>query len=269
MKKALALFMLLMMLCSCVPVVAEGELTMKDLNTTDSFVISLQRMARLSPPNTMQYRRYSVQQGAATDGEYAYTILENQAVSLCSVWKVNLSDWSVVDTRYELELDHGNDMAYNPVLNQLIVVHNKPRYSMISFIDPQTLEVVESKTLSYQIYSMAYEPVRGQYVIGISGSYDFVILDQDFNTVKRLKGIDTGLVKQGVDCDENYIYFPQCTSDATKNVIEVYDWEGNFVTQIRVKAYQEIESMFHVGDDWYITFNASGSYIYKATLAKE
>ena len=170
MKKALALFMLLMMLCSCVPVVAEGELTMKDLNTTDSFVISLQRMARLSPPNTMQYRRYSVQQGAATDGEYAYTILENQAVSLCSVWKVNLSDWSVVDTRYELELDHGNDMAYNPVLNQLIAVHNKPRYSMISFIDPQTLEVVESKTLSYQIYSMAYEPVRGQYVIGISGS---------------------------------------------------------------------------------------------------
>ena len=46
----------------------------------------------------------------------------------------------------------------------------------------------------------------------------------------------------------------------------VYDWEGNFITQIRVRAYQEIESLFHIGDDWYIAFNANGSYIYKATL---
>ena len=266
MKKMFALMLALCLLISCLPATAEGVLTMKDLNTTDAFVISLKRVARLTPPYTMEYKNYHVQQGAATDGKYAYTILENQADNLCSIWKLDLSDFSVVDTRYALELDHGNDMAYNPLLNQLLVVHNKPRYTRVSFVDPETLEILDVKTMPYQIYCMAYEPSRDQYVIGISGKYDFVILDNEFKKVQRFKGVNTGLVKQGVECDENYIYFPQCTSDATKNVIMVYDWEGNFVTQIRVKSFQEIESLFHVGDDWYITFNASGSYIYKATL---
>ncbi|MBR6787631.1 MAG: hypothetical protein IKM26_06900 [Clostridia bacterium] len=266
MKRIFALLVLAGLLLSCISAGAEGELTMKELNTTDAFVISLKRVARLTPPYTMEYKHYHVQQGAATDGKYAYTILENQVDDLCSIWKLDLNDFSVVETKYALDLDHGNDMTYNPLLNQLLVVHNKPRYTRVSFVDPETLEILDAKTMPYQIYSMAYEPVRDQYIIGISGSYDFVILDKDFKRVQRFKGTNTGLVKQGVDCDENYIYFPQCTSNATKNVIMVYDWEGNFVTQIRVQSFQEIESLFHIGDDWYITFNASGSYIYKATL---
>lgn len=266
MKRILALLVLFSLLAACFPALAEGELTMKDLNATDAFVISLKRVARLSPPYTMEHKHYHVQQGAATDGKYAYTILENQVDKLCSIWKLDLNDFSVSEIKYGLDLDHGNDMTYNPVLGQLLVVHNKPRYTRVSFVDPATLEILDAKTMPYQIYSMAYEPVRDQYIIGISGSYDFVILDKDFKRVQRFKGTNTGLVKQGVDCDENYIYFPQCTSDATRNVIMVYDWEGNFVTQIRVKSFQEIESLFHIGDDWYITFNAGGSYVYKATL---
>lgn len=266
MKRMMLLAVTLCLALFCLPAMTEGELTMKDLNTTDAFVISLKRVARLTPPYTQEYRHYHVQQGAATDGKYAYTIMENQTDKLCSIWKLDLSDFSVAETKYALDLDHGNDMAYNPVLNQLLVVHNKPRYTRVSFVDPDTLEILDAKTMPYQIYCMAYEPTRDQYIIGISGSYDFVILDKDFKKVQRFRGTNTGLVKQGVDCDENYIYFPQCTSDATKNVIMVYDWEGNFITQIRVKSFQEIESLFHIGDDWYITFNASGSYIYKATL---
>lgn len=269
MKRILSLLVFACLLTGCFSAGAEEGLTMKDLNTTDAFVMSLKRVARLSPPYTMANKHYHVQQGAATDGKYAYTILENQVDSLCSIWKLDMNDWSVMETKYELELDHGNDMTYNPVLGQLLVVHNKPRYTRVSFVDPATLEILDAKTMPYQIYSMAYEPTRDQYIIGISGSYDFVILDKNFKRVQRFKGINTGLVKQGVDCDENYIYFPQCTENAAKNVIMVYDWEGNFVTEIRVKAFQEIESLFHVGDDWYITFNASGSYIYKATLERE
>lgn len=266
MKRILALLAAMCLLCACVPVLAEGELTMKDLNSQDAFAIALDRVARLTPPYTMECRHYHVQQGAATDGEYAYAIMENQVDDLCSIWKLDMKDWSVAETKYGLELDHGNDMTYHPGLDQLLVAHNKPRYTRVSFVDPDTLEILDAKTMPYKIYSIAYEPTRDQYIIGISGSYDFVILDKDFKRVERFKGVDTGLVKQGVDCDENYIYFPQCTSDSLKNVIMVYDWEGNFVTQIRVKSFQEIESIFHVGDDWYITFNASGSYIYKAKL---
>lgn len=266
MKRLLAALLLPMLLLTTVPALAEGELTMQNLNATDAFAMSLETVARLTPPDTKEYRNYHVQQGSATDGEYAYTIMENQKVSLCSIWKLNMADWSVVDTRYELELDHGNDMTYNSKLNQLIVVHNKPNYSDLSFIDPDTLEVVERRTLKYQMYAIAYEEVSDRYVVGISGSYDFVILDSEFKQLARVKGVDTDLVKQGVDCDENYIYFPQCTSNAATNVVMVYDWAGNFITKIRVKAFQEIESMFHVGNEWYIAFNASGSYIRRAAL---
>ena len=267
MKKRIAAFAaFICMLLQALTVTAEGGLTMKDLNTTDAFSMSLKRVARLSPPYTMEHKHYHVQQGFATDGEYAYSILENQVDKLCSIWKLDLKDWSVSEIQYGLDLDHGNDMTYNPVLDQLLVVHNKPRYTRVSFVDPGTLEIQGAKTMPYQIYCMAYEPSRDQYVIGISGKYDFVILDNEFKKVQRFKGVNTGLVKQGVECDENYIYFPQCTDDAMKNVLMVYDWEGNFITQIRVRAYQEIESLFHIGDDWYIAFNANGSYIYKATL---
>lgn len=269
MMKKLLCVLLLIALVSVLPVYAEGGLTMNDLNTTDSFAMSLSNVARLVPPNSLKYKNYYVQQGSATDGEYAYTILENQRESLCSIWKLDMKDWSVVETKYELDLDHGNDMTYNPKLDQLIVVHNKPNYTHLSFVNPDTLEVAERRVMNYRMYAIAYEPTSDRYVIGISGSYDFVILDGEFNRVKRLSGVDTGLVKQGVDCDENYIYFPQCTSDSATNVIMVYDWEGNFITKIHVRAFQEIESMFHVEDNWYITFNASGSYIRLATLELE
>ena len=267
MKKRIAAFAaFICMLLQALTVTAEGGLTMKDLNTTDAFSMSLKRVARLSPPYTMEHKHYHVQQGFATDGEYAYSILENQVDKLCSIWKLDLKDWSVSEIQYGLDLDHGNDMTYNPVLDQLLVVHNKPRYTRVSFVDPGTLEIQGAKTMPYQIYSMAYEPSRNQYVIGISGSYDFAILDGEFKKVVRLKGVNTGLVKQGVACDENYIYFPQNTDDARENVLMVYDWEGSFITRIPVDTRKEIESLFRCGDDWYIAFNLFGSFVYRAVL---
>lgn len=246
-----------------------GERTEENLNTTDAFVMTLRRVARLYPPFTRELRHYHVQQGFASDGEYAYAILENQKIKRCSIWKLDMKDWSVADIRYGLDLDHGNDMTYNPKLGQLLVVHNKPRYTRVSFVDPKTLEILGAKTMPYQIYCMAYEPSRDQYIIGISGSYDFVILDKDFKKIQRFKGINTSLVKQGCECDENYIYFPQNTDDAKENIIMVYDWEGNFINRIRVQSRKEIESLFRIGNDWYIAFNENGSHIYRATLKKE
>ena len=77
MKRRIAAFAaIICMLFQLLPVTAEGGLTMKDLNTTDAFSMSLKRVARLSPPYTMEYKHYHVQQGFATDGEYAYELDE-------------------------------------------------------------------------------------------------------------------------------------------------------------------------------------------------
>ena len=59
------------------------------------------------------------------------------------------------------------------------------------------------------------------------------------------------------------------SKDNSINRIQVYDWEGNYIDYIRVAAYQEIESMFHIGDDLYICFNASGGYLFKAKLEED
>ena len=251
MKRMLALLVAFALLIgSCA--VAEGGLTARDINTTDAFAFSVKRIkAHRSPA---EYKDYYVQQGCCTDGIYAYCIVENQRISRCAIWKINLEDGAMVKSRYGLEIDHGNDITYNPVLNQLIAVHNKPNYTYISFIDPETLEVVSTRELPYRIFSIGYEASRDQYVIGISSTYHFAVLDSDFNTLAYYEGVETGFTKQNVDCDENYIYFTQWKGGNKGNVVMVYDWEGNFVTQIRVKSYVEIESLLHDGDAWYIAF---------------
>lgn len=147
-----------------------------------------------------------------------------------------------------------------------MVVNNKPHYNTLTFIDPDTLTIIETKKLTADMYAIAYNPASDRYVIGLSGSWNFMITDGDFNVQHLCFGKDTGLVKQGVECDDSYIYFPQCKSDNSVNQLVVYDWEGNYVNTIRVSAYQEIESMFHNENGTYIAFNASGSSIYEAKL---
>lgn len=265
-KKLFALMMAALLLCAALPAMAEDALTLADINAEDNYLIKLRRVASLTPPDEAATRNYYVQQGATTDGEYAYMIMENQKESLCSIWKVSMETWEVANVAYGLELSHGNCMAYHPERGQLVVVHNKPRYNVISFVDPETLEIVEDVELGFRVFSMAYNPNSDQYVFGLSGGYDFVITDGEFNVIKTCTAQNTGLVTQGVDCDDTYIYFPQCSKDSTVNQLVVYDWEGNYVNTVRVSAFQEIEDIFHVGDKVYIAFNARGSYVYEATL---
>ena len=271
MKKRLILFALaacLTVLCGAS--LGEGQpATLRDLNSTDSFTIRLERVLRITGEEGKDTYHYNVQQGACTDGAYGYFILESQAVFKGSIWKVDLTDYQVVDKAFGLEIDHGNDIAYNPKTKSLIVANNKPNYQTLTFVDPETLAVTGSVTLQRKMYSVCYEESRDQYVVGISGSYDFAVLDGEFSEVAYYSGQDTGLVKQGMDCDSQYIYFPQNSQDETVNVIMVYDWEGNYINQIKVKSFQEIESMFHVGEDVYIAFTGGGSHVYRASLTKE
>ncbi|MBO4378134.1 MAG: hypothetical protein J5889_04175 [Clostridia bacterium] len=253
-----------MVLCA-VPALAE-EITLSNMDLSNPIKAGLKKIVSLTGEDTREHRHYHVQQGSCTDGKYAYMILESQTDYKGSLWKVDLTDGHVIQNVYGLPIDHGNDMTYNPKTGLLIVVHNKPNYDTISMIDPETLEIVETRKLTHNMYSITYNETRDQYVIGISGSYNFIVLDADFNDVAFHTGRDTGLVKQGMDCDDRYIYFPQNSKDNSINRIQVYDWEGNYIDYIRVAAYQEIESMFHIGDDLYICFNASGGYLFKATL---
>ncbi len=275
MLKRWILVVLLMTLCT-IGVLAEKEtaVSMADLQAGETYhaTATLESSLQSQKLNDEATDWYSVQQGSATDGTYAYYIMENQTQKLCALHKVRIADWTTVDSRFELALGHGNDMTYNSKINKLIVSNNKPDYNLLSIIDTDTLEIVQTHELPFDVYAIAYSEERDQYVFGLSGGYSFVITDGEFNEVARYEGYDTGKLRQGADCDANYIYFPQSRQAGAPgyNGIAVFDWDGNFITLIDVQKNKlESESMFHIGDDYYLVCYLGGSYTFKRDVFVE
>ena len=212
--------------------------------------------------------KYGVLQGTCTDGKYAYVILENQRVFTDEpgvyrrqgmIFKIDLSTWEITSQSGELTFNHGNDITYNSKTNKLYVANclGAPEAgNLVSVVNPETLVIEDTIKLAHSIYGLSYSEEYDQYVAGINGSYDLVILDADFQMVRSISGINTGFLVQNVDCDGDYIYSAQCE----QNSVVCYDWDGNYRGVYFVSGnYTEAESLFHVGDDFYMTFNLGGS----------
>lgn len=264
MKKLLCTLLAILLLAA--PALANETVRLSDVNSEDTYRITLTRKAKFAGEEPNDH--YTVQQGSATDGTYAYFLLESKDTFQCALFKFDMADWTLVDVVYHLPVDHGNDMTYNPNTNQLVVVHNRPNRDTISFIDPETLEIVGTHKLTVEVFSIAYSQTRNQYVVGLSGGQDFAFLDAEFNVVETHLANNTGYTTQGADCDDAYIYFPQWDQPGASNYVIVYDWEGNFVNQIKIKDLNEVESMFHVGDRVFIAYHAGRATVYEAKVEK-
>ena len=211
---------------------------------------------------------YKVMQGAATDGTYLYYCIENQALAEHEsyIYKIDIATGKVVKRSKSLQLDHSNDMTYNPIRNQLVVVHNAPNRKLISFVDVTTLEKVETINIGREIFCMAYNEKRDQYVIGLSGGQTFCIVNSDFEFIREYSPVpSTGYTTQGMTCDDNFLYFAQSGA----NVIVVYDWDGYQVAIVPIEFTNiETENICIVGNDMYIGFYRSGNggIVYKTKL---
>lgn len=225
--------------------------------------------------------KHKTMQGGCTDGTYAYFLLEQKNivdpetgnnVSYCMLFKVDMATWTVVAQSESLPLDHGNGMTYNPKTNQILVAHCQNRTQEFSYVDPDTLTITGRKSLGRNFYSITYNETHDKYVIGIKGTNNFVIYDGAFNKLGEYEGVDPGsayqtIGYQNIHCDEDYIYILY-TGDT--QAIMCYDWDGNFCGVYRIDAYQEDEALFHVGDQFYITFyTGSGGRVYKLDFDKD
>lgn len=222
---------------------------------------------------------FTVAQGAASDGTYGYFLQANTSVVIngvpkeaCKIIKVDMRTWEIVKESEPLEVCHGNGMGYNSKTHKLVVAHNKPEYEKISVIDPETLEVERVVTIDRAIQSIAYNEKRDQYVVRMSGNWNFAILDADFKEVSYHKtGVRTPLGSQCMTCDDDYIYL--LDSGVTKmpgyECITVYNWEGKYLGVYRIPSMQETEALIICGDTYYLTFfNGSGTRVYKLILDK-
>lgn len=265
--KRLICVVCILLLCLLVSACAEG-VKFTDIEPGKEYVIHLKQVAELKGSD-YESLFYRLAQGSATDGEYGYFATLRRNVN-GGLFKVDLKDWSVVNMTYGLEFGHANDLVFNTKKNELYAVHlDRPHSQKLVRIDPDTLEIIGEVELSFPFYAAAYNETRDQYAFGRGGGYTIVLTDGDFKYLKLLPGVNTGLTRQGMDCDDKYIYFLHWDSKNHKSQMMVYDWEGHHINTVKINNYIEVESMFHVGEDYYITFLSSYPRVYKATLEEQ
>ncbi len=207
---------------------------------------------------------YATAQGSCTDGKFAYFAINDGTTTLL---KYDTTTWKLVKKSKKVNLDHANDMTYNSKKDVIVVAHNAPNYNIISYIDPDTLKVIKTRKIKYKIYSISYNEKYDRYVVGLSGTYNFAILNSSFKLIKKHKGYKSGYVRQGADSDNDYIYFVQ--SGGGGNLIVIYNWSGKLIDTISVDKSLEIENIFHVKNCIYITLHYYGNYIYRIGISNK
>ena len=231
---------------------------------------------------------FATTQGACTDGVYAYFAVQSGSTVIL---KYNMSTWELRKKAAVSGLGHANDMAYNPNRKLLVVANNDSEDDCLTLVDPDSLKVkgtvtpYEEKTAKQikkeaqekgvkvgeidkkrklKVYCVAYNAARDNYVVGLSGSYKFALLNGDFKLIRKFDGVNTGLMRQGCDCDDDYIYFAQ---SGGSNAVVVYNYSGDKVGMTSLNHSHEVENLFHVGDSFYLTLHYYGNFVHRVGLS--
>ncbi|MCD8077905.1 MAG: Ig-like domain-containing protein [Lachnospiraceae bacterium] len=237
---------------SCYIVIAKKGATNTFGTTVSQASVGISSLRNLALGSSSRYRFL---QGSCTDGTYGYFLLGDKNYQpYCAIIKVRLSDWKVVKKKTGLKLYHGNDMTYKS--GMLLIANGDGNAQTITYVSASTLKIKKTRTLSEKIYALAYNAKRKQYVVAVSGTSNLIIKDSSWKTVRTFTHLQkSGYTRQGIDCDDSYIYVLQSYLAKSKTRILVYDWKGNYVTQIQISGKLEAESLFHVGNQFIISYN--------------
>ena len=155
---------------------------------------------------------------------------------------VDVETGELLRTSEPLPLDHCNDLTYIEKENVILAAHshapdgsNRHRYTKIN---PQTFEIVEVKDLPYSLFAMAYSSEKDMYASG-RGDNTYDVWDGNLNPVFSREVEDANATRQGICCDDKYIY----VSCWRPNKILVYDWEYNFIRTIPISFTDMPESI--------------------------
>ena len=186
-------------------------------------------------------------QGGCIVGNYLYQAFvkadkeSDELHNITYIGKYDMTTQSMVTYSELLDLNHANDITYNSKTNELLVVHNKPRYKQLSIIDPETLTLKRTVELPGPVYSITYNAARDQYMVGRSNGQNIQPVSADFQFLVTEPYQATPLTKhyttQGICSDDTFVYCVLYDSlrgntSAGQHVITVYDWYGNYVGMI-------------------------------------
>ena len=246
-----------------------GEKLWELLRSSSSLKSECKSICTISAPSGDFYP-----QGGCFDGQYYYQAfinrdrVNNEANNIDRIVKVDASTGKVVKTSGDLALNHANDITVCAD-GLLAVVHNNPNRQNVSLIDPETLSLVRTEKIAYQIYCLDYCEERDSFVIGLSGGQDFRLLNGALKpgtkyekTLRYATPLTKGYTTQGCACDSEFVYFVL----HNQPVITVYDWDGNLITIIELSVGSiEPENISVVGDGIYVTCASNGAQIFRVT----
>ncbi len=233
---------------------------------------------------------YGLVQGAGTDGAYSYSaITKKGSDTYVKIVKTRLSDMKVVKTSGNLKLNHANDVTYDSVNGRLVVTHNTVNRKRVSFVNPSSLTVTGYKDINVpttlkgatreqlsdiggfaSVTYMREGKYAGCYIAVISNYHNFLVLDNNFVPIEYVsvsaKYDSDQVYYQGVDAVGDRLYvavYPR--SYSYKNMISVYDMDGEYKGTINLIKGFELENVYHAGSTYYVTIGKPVTKVWYTT----
>ena len=206
-------------------------------------------------------------QGMCTDGTYLYVALNNSAQSKSVICKVDPETAAVIATYEGIAASLSNDLAYNSVTNEILVVFNGSAKKKVAIHDATTLAHKRTVDLPFEIFALSYNAADGYYYAGVTGTYDFARLDGSFREVgSRITGAIVGRTKQGIYTDGTYAFLTLSASNGL-SVYRLSDGAYLGTRDLPVTA-NALQAMCKIGSTYYLVYTKSGggATIYAATI---
>ncbi len=215
-----------------------------------------------------------VSQGACNDGTYFYTVQRDAKDEYSRLYKHKMSDGSQVKYSGKFAGHHSNDLTYDHKNKRLVLVHGSGATKKLSFFNPNTLALIDSKTIGRGVGALAYCKERDMYAASQGGNCLFFMnaalsysatYDYDRNSTTEKSSNHTA---QGMGCDKDYVYFPMNRS-GYNCILVAYDWNGKYQKTLTIQdSNKEIESISECNGKYYANFHISGkgTYMYQINI---
>lgn len=178
-------------------------------------------------------------QGATTDGVYLYRALVSEDDAPTWLQKIDMATGAVVIEKINRSYGHANDMCF--AKGHLYIAHSSST-STVYEVDPNTFDLIATHEVPLTIWGIDYDATNDLFIFGGVGSAYLSVYYSDFSFMYRIKPENpfTGMVRQGIHVDSNYIYvaldnaYGAVIDNEAGSRIMVYTWNGMFIKSIHV-----------------------------------
>ena len=190
-------------------------------------------------------------QGGDTDGMYGYYVFTDNGNRNLRLVKYSFEEEKIIaysEPHHFLDTALWSD-TYNVFYKDGKVGIVDIENHTIHFFSSQTLEYLEGETLEFNgidssdanaIFSIQYNPLLEKYAIYIRGARRIYFADKDGNVIEDPischQPSDNNLISQGIYSDGSYIYDYYSRDGYAGLIINIYDWDGNFIREIAIEG---------------------------------